>query len=327
MSHGDAVVGLIRVDPGDTAITLALQTLHVSGVRRVIIVDALRGKEQYAAEGALKDNRFIVFYETSEDGVERILAESAKDASYVFDVPPCFSYPTKGLVEMAVRTMQVQKDVRQVGLAPRYLTPPAHAATAFLMLLTHAIWMWFSFLNRWRDYRGTYAVFKAVARECNMATVATGNKAAWKKVEAATVTPAPGLAPVYEFLRVMVREETGWRRWILLFIYLRLCSFPWIALAKQQPLRELFPPALIAFWLIQALCVLMLAHQYFPNAPHSLVHALTLPFFVGPWILLLLYAKTLWRGYQGEMPTMHWPEMPTLLAPDGSGDVPAPAAE
>ena len=308
------VVGLIQVDIGDTSIGGALFTCANAGLSQVIVVDANRGEADYRGERLVKEGKLQVFYEASMDEAQRRLAEPAcASAAYVFEVPPTFRCDAPGLVTGALRALPDW--AQQTAYAPCYYTPTASVGWPSLALLTHLVWSLFSVLSRNYVYRGSYAVLRAVSRQRGMATIATAwrTQSKWRKHEGAIVLPLPGVSPIYEFLYWMNRESFGWRRWLMLIIYVRLLSFPYWGIAYNQwTLTELFPVPLLLAWLLNGLVALMYAQHYFPTMALPLVHAFGLPLIMVPWLVLCLYAKTVWRGYQGEAPRMQWPDMPTM---------------
>jgi hypothetical protein len=318
-----AVVGLIRAEVGDTSIGSALATCSASGLAQAIVVDAHRGEKDYAEEPVIKERRLQVFYESSLDEAQRRLAEPAcAGANYVLEVPPTFRCTAPSLAQGAVRALPAW--AQQMGLAPSYYTPSTSIVWPCLALLTHLAWSFFSLLNRGRAYRGSYAVLRAVARQRGAATIAMeGGAAPWKRQETAMVLPLPDTTPMNEFLYWMTRESFGLRRWILLLIYVRLLTFPYFGLMLgNATLSELFPVPLLLAWLFHGLAALVYAQHYFPNMALPAVHAFALPLLMLPWLLLCLYAKTVWRGYQGEAPRMQWPEMPraTLSPPSQANE-------
>lgn len=118
---------------------------------------------------------------------------------------------------------------------------------------------------------------------------------------------------------MMTRETTGFWRWVLIFIYVRMTTFPWWSLAKDPTQwRTLFPVPLILFWIGQAMVALLYAQHYYPTMQHTMFHVMVLPMFVILWFLLCIYAKLFWRGYQGMPPVMHLPRFdpPTLGSVD-----------
>jgi len=313
------IVGLIRVEVGDTSIGSALATCAATGLSQVIVVDGQRGEGDYAEEPLLKTGKLQAFFEPSIDEAQRRLGEpSCAAAAYVFEVPPTFRCTTPGLAQSAVRALPSW--AKQIALAPSYYMPTSSVLWPGLSLLTHLAWSFFSLLNRGYVYRGSYAILRTVSRERGLATIAADGKGAacWKRQEAALILPLPNTTPMNEFLYWMTRESFGLRRWILLFIYVRFLTFPYIGLLQgNATLSELFPVPLLLAWLLHGLVALLYAQHYFHNMAVPVVHAFALPLIMMPWLILCFYAKTVWRGYQGDPPRMQWPEMPsaTLLPP------------
>jgi hypothetical protein len=303
--HGSGpVVGLIQVDIGDTNIDGALNTFARSGVTHVIIVDANRGEPEYKQAKAIRESKLKFFYENSMEEAERRLAQPVcAGASYVFDVPPAFWCNSPGLVTRAQSSLP--KWAQQAAYAPSYLTVSHTVVWPSFALLTHLFWSLFSLLNRSYVYRASFAVLRTIERQRGTATIAYSyaGHSKWRKHETAVVIPLPGLSPVYEVLYWLRRESLGWRRWVLIWIYVFFLQFPYVGIAyNQRTLTELFPVPLLLAWLVNGLIALMLAQHYFPNMPWPLLHAFALPLVMVPWLILCFYAKTLWRGYQGEAP-------------------------
>jgi len=130
------------------------------------------------------------------------------------------------------------------------------------------------------------------------------------------------VTPLNNFMYMVTLESTGMWWWIGVFIYVRLTTFPWLGLAMHpDDWKALFPVPLVIFWIMQALAALIYAHQYYPGMQHSVIHALVLPMLVIPWFIFCVWAKLLWRGYQGRAPEMHWPNLDPAVLPMWGGDV------
>lgn len=318
-SMSNRVVGLVRVGKCERNITRALRTCVGSGIDKVIVVDEVRTEKDYANEALVKSKHVQIFCEKDMYQAQRRLSEaSCAQAAYVLDVPPTFLHEARGLLDIMMQGEDFPW-YRQVAVAPRYQTPDDYAGIGFLFLLTHLLWTFFGLANRWKSYRGTYAILRSVMRERGTATIAEDKPGPWRKMDGALFGPVVDVSPIHNFMYMMTREETGWRRWVLIFIYVRMTTFPWWALIKDPTQwKPLFPVPLIIFWILQALVALIYAHQYYPMMQHSLFHALVLPVAVIPWFLICIWAKVFWRGYQGTMPQMQWPSIdpPTLVSVD-----------
>lgn len=278
-------------------------------------MDEARGDADYKKEPLVESGHVRVFCEKDEYQVERRLAEaSCYQANYVLDVPPTFLHMGGGLIEVLLKGPDA-KQCRQLAVAPRYQTGDDYAGVGFLFLLTHLIWGAFSLVSRWTSYRGTYAVLHRITREVNTATITYDKPAMWRKMDGAYFGPVSSVSAMNNFMYMMTLERAGAWRWIFIFIYVRLATFPWWGIIRDPTQwRALFPVPLILFWIVQWLVALIIAHQYYPMLQHSMFHALMLPMAAVPWFLLCIYAKLFWRGYQGTRPEIQLPnlELPTL---------------
>jgi|WetSurMetagenome_2_1015567.scaffolds.fasta_scaffold00597_11 hypothetical protein len=304
--------------------------------RKVIVVDEARSDADYKNEPLVQSGHVQVFCEKDMYQAERRLAEGAcYAANYVLDVPPTFLHMGRGLVEILLQGPDA-KQCRQLAVAPRYQIADDYGGVGFLFLITHLVWTFWSLINRWRSYRGTYVVIKRITREVNTATITDDKPAAWRKMDGAwfgavskvrMVSPsffdvsintvAVKVSGINNFMYMMTRERTGAWRWIFMFIYVRLATFPWWGIIRDPTQwRTLFPVPLIIFWIGQWLVALLIANQYYPHLPHAMFHALMMPMAAVPWFLLCIYAKLFWRGYQGTRPEIQLPnfELPTLPA-------------
>jgi hypothetical protein len=305
-----ATVGLVQMGKCEKNVTMALRTFYESGITTVIIVDENRSDPDYANEPMVANHYVQIFCERNINQAERRLSEaSCQHARYILELPPTFYHHSRGLVEILAGGGDV-RFYRQLAIAPRYHVTDDYVGVGYLFLLTHLVWAFFSLINRWKTYRGTYAVLRRVTREIDSATIAYDMPGPWRKMEGAQFCPVGGVSALNNFLYMMTRERTGFWRWLLIFVYARLATFPWLALIRDpSQWKALFPPALIVFWLVQMLVALIYVHQYYPEMPHSLFQAAVLPMVVIPWFLLCVYAKLFWRGYQGTRPVMHWPAL------------------
>ena len=85
-------------------------------------------------------------------------------------------------------------------------------------------------------------------------------------------------------------------------------------LRELPPLHTMFPVQRIIVWVLHGLVAFVYTQHYYPDMPLAWLHAFLLPLAALPWVLMVVYSHTLWRGYQGEAPRMSWPEMPVLAA-------------
>lgn len=100
-----------------------------------------------------------------------------------------------------------------------------------------------------------------------------------------------------------------------MLLYARLITFPyWTLLHELPPLHQVFTTQQFIVWGVHFCVAALYAQHYFPNMPGMLVHVLVMPMIAVPWLLMLIYAKTFWRGYQGDAPHMHWPKAPELAS-------------
>jgi hypothetical protein len=323
-------------------VSAALSTFVHSGIAKVIIVDENRTEQDYQNEPLVAKHSVQIYCERDIDGAENRLAqESCYHANYVLELPATFYHPSQGIVEFLARGL-TPNGWRQAAAAPRYKTPDEYVGVGSLFLLTHLIWIFFGILGRWRTYRGTYAVLRTVTREIGTASITYDRPGPWRNLEGATFCPISTVVAI--FLRsgggylvshrplphkvsafnnwgyILNLETFGFWRCLFIFIYARLATFPWLALALDPTQwRVLFPVPLILFWIFQAFLALIYCHRYYPDMPQPVFQALVLPMVVVPWILLALWVKLIWRGYQGTRPTMKWPSLvaPTLR---GFGD-------
>jgi hypothetical protein len=310
-------VGLIRVTKCDRNITRGLRTLYESGVTKVIVVDESRSDGDYAKEPSVADGHVQIYCERDIDGAERRLAmESCFFATYVLEVPPTFFHPSRGLLEVMAGTMAATQS-RQAAVAPRYVVPPDYVSIGSLFLLTHLIWSFFGLVNRWRTYRGTYAVLRTVIREIGTASIVYDRPGPWRGMEGAWFCPVAQVSAVNNWAHVMTLERFGFWRCVVIFIYLRLATFPFWSLARDPTQwRALFPVPLVLFWIVQAVVALIYCHQYYPDMPHALFQAAVIPMICIPWCVMAIWAKLIWRGYQGTPPTMQWPNFDPPTLPD-----------
>jgi len=310
-----SVVGLISVDIGDTNLSAAFRTLIALRIQRCIIVDPYRAAKDYANQSVLSSKRIDAKFARSRSDVNVILS-SPNYASIidVMEVPPLFICQAPDLVE--VMRGQRPAHARTAAIAPRYVTPGNHVGFATLTLLTHLMWSFFSLLSRGRTYRDSYAVLHAVTREGGRARMGEDRESTWRKDETAFYYALPDVDPIIHVLYMLRRESIGWRRWVMLGAYTYFISFPyWTLLWQMPPLHRLFPPQQIVVWALHGLVALVYTQHYFPGMPLQAVHAFLLPFAAPLWLLMIVYAKTFWRGYQGDAPQMAWPEMPDLGEP------------
>lgn len=223
-------------------------------------------------------------------------------------VPPTFQCKVPGLIYDALGDLAAG-DYRQAALAPKYYTETTSVVWPAFALFTQLAWLFWSLLNRGRDYRSSYAVLRTVVRERGSASLALDRKAPWRKHEGALIGPLAKTDRMYEFLYWMTRESFGLRRWFVLALYIRLVGFPYAGLlVGDAPISSLFPVPLLLIWIVQGLAALLCAQHYYPYMALPVLHAFALPLIMLPWLLLAVYAKTFWRGYQGEAPVMEWPE-------------------
>lgn len=186
---GADVVGLIRVGKCETNISRALQTCHSSGITTAIVVDGVRNADSYAKEPLVASKHVKVFVENDITQAERRLSEaSCLHAVYVLDLPPTFLHMGRGLVEIMLQSKEAVS-CRQLAVAPRFQTPEDQAGVGFLFLLTHLVWAFFTLVNRWTSYRGTYAILRRVTREVGTATITYDQPGMWRKMDGAFFGP------------------------------------------------------------------------------------------------------------------------------------------
>jgi hypothetical protein len=318
------IVGLIQVSKCEDNITKALRTFYDSKITTVIVVDAEQTAAVYANEPLVANKAVRIFCERSIEGAERRLGEDAcAHATHVLELPATFFHPARGLVDVLAGCSDARTH-RQVAVAPRYYMPDEYVVVGSFYLLTHLMWTFFSLLSRWKSYRGSYAVLRRVTREVGTATICYDQPAAWRKMDVAHFCPIGSVSPFYNFYYMMTRESTGFWRWLFIFIYVRLASFPWFALARDPTQwRALLPVPLIIYWIVQTVVALIYAQHYYPGLSHAPLQAAILPMIAFPWFMLCIWAKLIWRGYQGTRPTMHWPSLDRPVLPGFDDQGPA----
>lgn len=144
-------VGLVVVDIGDTSVQCALLTCKSAGLSQVIIVDPHRMPEVYASSKQKFQHLWAV--RTMGEAQRQLAKQECKNAEEVLDVPPMFLCRAASLVE----TLRDERPewARQCAAAPCYSTPLHHTGWATMTLMTHLVWMLFSWFNWGRTYRGT----------------------------------------------------------------------------------------------------------------------------------------------------------------------------
>lgn len=325
--HGVAAV--IRMTPADTSLTNALATcVSAAGlVKRVFVVDGTRGRDAYKQETFLERAKSVgipvsfVADEESDSIYQRMHEEDL-----VMEIPPGL-YATREHVQRLADAAKKNHTVhKSYATAPVYARYPDQSLSIWecTAIVLHTMWSLISLLFRGRLYRDTYMRMSVLNKEMKSVSLPVkqfshGERSAFVYSSGGVqLRPPPGRSALDNLLYMVNRESFTTQIWFFMFVMVLFLGFPYHVIVVAGP-REAFTHAIRSSQgiLRHAICFLLHLYygsKYFSGYPltHTLIFALISPFILPITFLLAIYAKTIWRGYGGDSPTLEFPEMSTI---------------
>lgn len=328
----DDVSGVIVMTDADTSVTNAMATCIAARLHRIFIIDRTRGREAYEAEALIKmaaeRGIKVIFVPCDGDNHKQmkknVYSQLSKDNMFLLVPPDC--HATGAQVRSLVKyTRDEWENYKRFAVAPTYVS---HEGKSFnpldaLLLMFHVFWSIISILYRGRLYRGTY--METVVLEKKMESV-TLPEARFGRGECSPFIYGGGGArsrppiertAVDHFLYTVNRESFDVRIWISLIAYMMIFVAPYTDLIRSGPhaaAKVIFTQPMFIFkHVIHFFLTLFYANKYFSSsARHNLIYVALAPFLLPLFVILIIYAKTVWRGYGGDMPTLRFPDVATV---------------
>ena len=330
----DATVSAVIVmRPGDTSLSNALATCIAARVHVIYIVDAIRGENIYVDEPLIVTARSkgarVVFVacdgDNENDLYDNVYSKMGNDYMFL-SIPPDFHATGEQTRALIKRTRESRQQCKRFAVAPTYANHPGHTFSPWdgLTLMLHVFWSLVSLLYRGRLYRGTYLQSVILSREMDSVALPEVRFGFAERAPfiyggrgGARSRPPIDRAPMDNFLYTVSNEPFNIRIWLALLVYMALFTAPYHAVIRNGFLATartiiIGQTMFIVQVVFHLLLTLFFANKYFGSMRQSFVHALLAPFLMPLFVLLVVYAKTLWCGYSGDLPTLRFPDITTV---------------